>query len=57
MDHEAYLKLMLKDKKLKLESLHIKHQVSQAIFEATRDFYIDEINSIEKQLHYHYDGK
>lgn len=55
MEHEAYLKLMLKDKKLKLESLHIKQQVNQAIFEAKRDFLIEEVNSLEKQLHY--DGK
>jgi hypothetical protein len=41
---------MLKDKKLKLEHLHVKHQVNQAIFEAKRDALIEDVNSIEKQL-------
>jgi hypothetical protein len=50
LDNEAYLKLMLKDKKLKLEHLHVKHQVNQAIFEAKRDALIEDVNSIEKQL-------
>lgn len=52
MEHEAYLKMMLKDKKLKLEALHIKQQVNQAIFETKRDYLIEEINSLEKQVHY-----
>jgi hypothetical protein len=52
VDHEKYLELMLKDKKLKLESLHIKQQVNQAVYEAHRGFLINEIDSLENQLHY-----
>jgi hypothetical protein len=50
VDHEAYLKLMVKDKKLKLEHLHMKQQVNQAIFETKRDMLIEELSSLETQL-------
>lgn len=41
---------MIKDKKLKLERLHIKQQVNQALFETKRDMYTEEIDSMERQL-------
>jgi hypothetical protein len=55
MDHEEYLKLMIKDKTLKLDELHVNHQIHIAVFETKRDMLIDEINSIEEQLRH--DGK
>jgi hypothetical protein len=48
--HEEYLKIMLRDKKLKLEHLQMKQQVDMAIFETKRDMLIAERDSIEKQL-------
>lgn len=50
MDHEQYLQVKLKDNRLKLEHLYVEHQKHIAVFEAKRDFYMQEIDSIEKQL-------
>jgi hypothetical protein len=55
VNHEEYLKLMLKDKNLKLQHLHDEHRIAIAVYNAKREMFIDEIDSIEKQLHY--DGK
>jgi hypothetical protein len=41
---------MLNDKKLRLELLNVRHQVNIAVYETKREFFIDEINSLEKQL-------
>lgn len=53
--HEDYLKLMLKDKNLKLQHLHDEHRTAIAVYNAKKEMLIHEINSIEKQLNY--DGK
>lgn len=50
MSHEEYLKSILRDKKLKLERLYLKQQTEQAVFESKRDVYIEDVDSIEKQL-------
>jgi hypothetical protein len=50
MDDNEYLKMMLKDKKLKLEHLHVENQKHIAVFETKRDYLIGEIDSLEKQL-------
>jgi hypothetical protein len=50
MSHEEYLRLMLKDKNIKLQHLHIVNEKHMAVHNAKCDMLIAEIESIEKQL-------
>jgi hypothetical protein len=50
MDDNEYLKLILKDKKLKLEHLHVENQKHISVFESKRDMLISDIESLEKQI-------
>jgi hypothetical protein len=52
MKDAEYLKLMLKDKKLKLEYLHEEHRIAIAVYNAKREFLITEIDSIDNQINY-----
>jgi hypothetical protein len=52
VDDTAYLKLMLNNKKLKLEYLNDEHRIAIAIYNTKKEMLMEEINSIEKQLHY-----
>jgi hypothetical protein len=48
MNDRDYLKMMLKDKQLKLEYLHM--QIHIAVHESKKEMLISEIDSLERQL-------
>jgi hypothetical protein len=47
---EDFVKLLLKDKKLKLEYLHEQHKIAIAVYEAKRQLIMSDIDTLEKQL-------
>lgn len=50
MSAEEYLKLILKDKQLKLQYLHKQHEINIAVYEAKRQMIMTDIDNLEKQL-------
>jgi hypothetical protein len=50
MNHEDYLKQILKTAKLTLEHLNINHQIEIAKFNVKRELLMVQIESIETQL-------
>jgi hypothetical protein len=45
-----FIKFWLKEKNLKLEYLHEKHQIDIAVYNAKREMLMSDIDSLEKQL-------
>ena len=47
---DDFLKMLLRDKTLKLQALHDQHRVNIAIYDTKRDMLISDVDMIEKQL-------
>lgn len=50
IDHETYLKEVLKSKKNELEHLNTEHRIAIAVYEAKKDMLYKQIHSLENQL-------
>lgn len=48
--HEEYLKRILEENKLRLRELEVNHRVSIGRYDALRELFNSQIDSIERQL-------